>query len=242
MTTNKPFLVGFDRFITLQWAEFALNLAVHSSSEKEIQVKELKRYISAFMDGNIAIDKTANVLTRLWLNSYPELAEYRAQGLAYYSETAPTDHLILHWGMSLAVFPLFRDVVIQMGRLFSIQGFFRREEIRSRLLEKYSNLGTLPRSINRIIQTMQDWKTIQKQADGSYQAQISHIQSPSLEQWLITIAISSTPQKRILLNDLYRLPELFPFVLNTGNGIKTPATIRVERDGNNLEYLVIKQT
>ena len=240
MTEKQTFLVGFDRFIAFHWAEFALDLAAHSPLPTETQVKALKEYLSAFMTGNDAARKTANVLTRLWLNSYPELMEHRTQALGYYPEADVSDHLLLHWGMSLAVFPLFRDVTIQMGRLFSIQGYFHRKDIHNRLMEKYGNLSTLPRSIDRIIQTLQDWKAIQQQKQGQFQHQSYQCKNQNLEHWLISTTIYATPQKRIALSDLYRMPELFAFELNDDVRLKLSTSTRIERDGNNLEYLVSK--
>lgn len=241
MTQSKTFLVGFDRFIALPWAEFALEMAVHSIEDKPEQVKKLKGYLSVFMKGADATRKTANVLTRLWLDTYPSLAYQREQALRLYQETAPSAHLVLHWGMSLAVFPLFRDVALQIGKLFQLQGSFSRQEIHTRLLEKYSNISTLPRSIDRIIQTMADWKTIVKQSGGTFTSQSVAIESPKLQQWLIALVLQATPGHRVLLNDIYRLPEIFPFTLTNGEQFQIPVGTRVERDGNNMEYLVVKQ-
>lgn len=241
MTQPKTFLVGFVRFIALPWAEFALEMAVHATEDKTEQVKKLKAYLSVFMKGEDATRKTANVLTRLWLETYPSLVNQRQQAMRLYQETAPPAHLVLHWGMSLAVFPLFRDVALQIGKLAQLQGSFSRHEIHTRLLERYSNISTLPRSIDRIIQTMADWKTIEKQTDGSFWVQAAPVDFPAMQQWLLVVSTLSTPGQRILLNDIYRLPEIFPFPLVSGEKLQIPAGTRIERDGNNLEYLVLQQ-
>lgn len=240
MTQSKTFLVGFDRFIALPWAEFALEMAVHSIEDKPEQVKKLKEYLSVFMKGEDATRKTANVLTRLWIETYPTLARQRNQAIDIYQETAQSAHLVLHWGMSLAVFPLFRDVALQIGKLCQLQGSFSRQEIHTRLLEKYSNISTLPRSIDRIIQTLADWETISRQPDGTFTSQPVAIENRKLQHWLIALIIQATPGHRILLSDIYRLPEIFPFNLTNGEQFQSPAGTRVERDGNNLEYLVTK--
>jgi hypothetical protein len=142
--------------------------------------------------------------------------------------------------MALVVFPLFRDVALQMGKLLKLQGLFRRQEIHGRLMEKYSNLSTIPRSIDRIIQSMQNWVAIQQQSDGSFQFIEIRTGNTNLQQWLIAITVCATPQKRILVNDLFRLPELFPFVVQTDSILQSHLMTRIERDGNNLEYLVAK--
>lgn len=240
MTQPKTFLVGFDRFIALSWAEFALEMTVHTTDDKSVQIKKLKDYLSIFMKGKDATRKTANVLTRLWIETYPALTHSRDQAINLYQESAQADHLVLHWGMSLAIFPLFRDVALQIGKLCQLQGSFSRQEIHTRLLEKYSNISTLPRSIDRIIQTMADWGTIANQSSGTYISPSIGIESPKLQNWLIALVVQATSGHRVVLNDIYRLPEIFPFSMINGEQSPIPADTRVERDGNNTEYLVKK--
>ena len=44
--TKQKYLVGFDRFIDIEWCEFALDLAAHPSMRKQDQIAELKTYLS----------------------------------------------------------------------------------------------------------------------------------------------------------------------------------------------------
>ncbi len=237
--TKQKYLVGFDRFIDLEWAEFALDLATQQSMIKQDKVIELKTYLSNFIDGNDAIRKTANVLTRLWLDTNMVSSELREEALRIHKKGNESEKVVLHWGMSLAVFPLFKDTAIQVGRLCSIQGLFHRKEIHTRLLENYGNLGTLPRSVDRILQSMENWETLEKTNTRVYAKNCIRITSPEIEQWLIEVAINSSTHRRILFNDLFCLPELFPYKLNgeIRGLISKSKYIRLERDGNNLEYL-----
>ncbi len=237
--TKHKYLVGFDRFIALEWSEFALELASHPSMRRQDQVNELKTFLSNYLDGKDAIRKTANVLTRLWLDTDAVLSEFRDEAILIHEKGNESDKIALHWGMSLAVFPLFKDTAVQVGRLCSIQGSFQRNEIHNRLLESYGNLGTLPRSVERILQSMQNWHTLEKASTKAYNKKQIRITNAEIEQWLIEVTISSSTHQRILFNDLFRLPELFPYTLN--GEIRSLIThsnyMRLERDGNNLEYL-----
>lgn len=239
---KQKYLVGFDRFIALEWSEFALELAAHPSMRKQDQVNELKTYLSNYLDGNDAIRKTANVLTRLWLDTNMVFSELRDKAILIHKKGNDLDKVALHWGMSLAVFPLFKDTAVQVGRLCSIQGSFQRNEIHGRLLESYGNLGTLPRSVNRILQSMQNWHTLQKTATKAYTKKHIRITDAEIELWLIEATINSSTHQRILFNDLFRLPELFPYKLNgeIRSLISHSKYIYLERDGNNLEYLTAR--
>lgn len=237
--TKHKYLVGFDRFIDLEWSEFALDLASQPSMRKQDKVIELKTYLSDFIDGNDAVRKTANVLTRLWLDTNMDSPELRENAIRIHKNGDKLEKVVLHWGMSLAVFPLFKDTAIQVGRLCDLQGSFQRNEIHARLLENYGNIGTLPRSVDRILQSMENWETLEKNNARAYEKTCIRIANPEIEQWLIEVAIFSSPHRRILFNDLFRLPELFPYKLNgeIRGVISKSKYVHLERDGNNLEYL-----
>lgn len=237
--TKQKYLVGFDRFIDLEWSEFALDLAAQPSMRKQDRIIELKTYLSNFIDGNDAVWKTANVLTRLWLDTNIDSPELREEAIQIHKKGGKLEKVVLHWGMSLSVFPLFKDTAVQVGRLCDLQGSFHRNEIHARLLENYSNFGTLPRAVNRILQSMENWETLEKTNIRAYEKNCIRIINPEIEQWLIEVAINSSTHRRILFNDLFRLPELFPYRLNgeIRGLISKSKYIHLERDGNNLEYL-----
>lgn len=70
------YLVGFDRFIALDWANFALELSSHSEDETA-KLSELKSWLSLRENGKDATRKTANVLTRLWLDNNSNASYFR---------------------------------------------------------------------------------------------------------------------------------------------------------------------
>ncbi len=243
MTSQPKFRVGFDRFIALEWAEFALELASRESELRDDQILELKSYLTRFMRGNDAPRKTANVLTRLWLDPASGNNGLRQQAISLYHETNASDHVCMHWGMSMIEFPLFRDTVAQMGRFIRIQGSFHRQEIHNRLLEKYGNHSTIPRCLDRIVQTLIDWQLLQKDKTKTYSSSFHQITSPKIQTWFLEASIFASPPQRLLLDDVYQLPELFPFTFKTD--IRRLVTdgeyLRCERDGNNLEYVVVQR-
>lgn len=241
ITSSLKFRVGFDRFIALKWVEFALELASHESSLRDDRIQELKSYLTQFMRGNDAPRKTANVLTRLWLDPHFGDNGLRQQAISLYHETNPSDHVCLHWGMSMIVFPLFRDTVAQMGRFIRIQGSFRRQEIHNRLLEKYGNHGAAPRCVDRITQTLRDWQVLRKDKTKNHIPSSHQITNPKIQNWFLEASIFACPNQRLLLDDVYQLPELFPFTFMTDiRRLVTDGEYqRCERVGHNLEYVII---
>ena len=62
----------------------------------------------------------------------------------------------------------------------------------------------------------------------------------NVKKWFLEAITFSTPSKRIPLNDFYRLPELFPFEFNgeIRKLVLESSQVKIERDGNNSEYIV----
>lgn len=206
--SSRPTL-GFDRYIPLDWAHYALDLAIAEPDQKS-----LKTWLESQMAGKDAARKTANLLANLWLNSFAETAQLRQQALALAPQLARREWVVLHWGMSTTNFPFFRSMAASMGRLLRIQGNFRSPEIRQRMLEIYSNQGSVPRLVNRFLQTLCNWQVLSSSENNLYTAAPAFlIESPQLTTWLFEAALIGQGGVSLPISDLIRLPELFPFDL-----------------------------
>ena len=230
--------IGFDRYIEYEWLEYSLQLAYAGDF-----VNTLKLWLNQRIEGKVSARKTANVLTNIWLRRYEQTAQVRDKAIILYPNLIGDERLILHWGMALANFSLFRNVVGIMGRLIRLQGGFRKGEIHQRLLEIYSNQGTIPRSVNRIIQSIKEWNVITLNQDNIYlPAKSLKIDDFDLLAWLFEAAIIDNPDKHWALQDVLRLPELFPFdVAQSGSqAIRDSSNFSVIREGMNLEFISLR--
>jgi hypothetical protein len=232
------YLVGFDRFIDLEWANYAFELAARRDIPSE-KISVLKDYLSRNILGKDAVRKTANLLTRLWLEPDDMLDQFRNEALSLAIDTKRSDYVFFHWGITLMVFPLFQETCLQIGRLAALQTAFTRQAIKSRISEKYSNKETVARSVDNIFQTLINWGLLLKQTRQDYIIFSYTTTDLQVKRWLLEAVIYSLPTKRILLNDFYRLPVLFPFEFNgeVQNLVNRSARVGIERDGNNLEYI-----
>jgi hypothetical protein len=232
------YLVGFDRFVALDWANYAVELSSHSDNDSEKKA-QLKSWLSSRVSGRDAIRKTANVLTRLWVDLDPEKKYFRNEAHQIILDAKKEDRVIFHWGMALLVFPFFHETCLQAGRLLSLQSSFTRREIHVRIAEKYSNQGTIPRSIDRILQSLVDWRLLEKASSQNLEARNHKTTDLLVKKWLLEVVVYSAPQRRIPLSSFYKLPELFAFEFNgdVAQIANTSNKVRIERDGGNLEYI-----
>jgi len=233
------YLVGFDRFVALEWANFAMELASNSDSNS-VKISRLKDWLSLNISGKDSVRKTANVLARLWLDPNTDIDYFRGEAVRLALDSKRSDYIFFHWGMALLVFPFFRESCIQIGRLSALQTIINRQAIHSRVAEKYSNQGTIPRSIDRIFQTLIDWKLLVKIKQQEYAICPHKSADTNVKKWLLEAVTFSLPSKRVILNDFYRLPELFPFEINgeVQQIVQSSLHVRLERDGHNSEYIV----
>ena len=234
----STYLVGFDRFIALDWANYALELSLHSEN-KDTSVSQMKAWLSSRVSGNDAIRKTSNVLERLWFDANEEKSYFRTEAHHITQIAKKSDNVIFHWGMAILTFPFFHEACFQVGRLHSLQTSFTRQEIHVRMAEKYSNQGTIPRSIDRILQSLVDWKLLEKVSARNLSSQHHETTDVHVKRWLLELIVYSAQQKRIPLNSFYKLPELFAFEFNgdVAHIANSSRKVKIERDGGNMEYI-----
>lgn len=237
------YLIGFDRFIALDWANYAKEISSHSDSET-VKKAQLKEWLSLRVSGKDAARKTANVLTRLWLDENPTTTYFKNEVHRIRLDTKKSDYILFHWGMSLLVFPFFYDTCNQIGRLFTLQTKISRRDIQIRMGEKYSNQGSVPRSVDRILQSLVDWGVLEKLSFQELGIKVYETPDVMVKKWLLEAVVFSSPQKRIPVAGFYKLPALFPFEYNgdVRQILGTSTKLGVERDGNNSEYIVWRKT
>lgn len=235
----SQYLVGFDRFIALDWANYALELSSHPDAETS-RISELKSWLSLRVSGKDAARKTANVLTRLWLDPNPDTLYFREEACKLRLDVKKNDLIFFHWGMALLTFPFFYETCAQVGRLLTLQTKLTRREIHVRMAEKYSNQGTVPRSVDRVLQSLVDWGIFEKLSYQELCLKQHNSSDVLLKKWLLECIVFSVPHKRTPLQGFYKLPVLFPFEYkgDIQQIVSDSAKVKIERDGNNSEHIV----
>ena len=196
----------FDRFVHYDWAEHALALALNGETSTE-----LKAWLIAQGLGVESARRTANLLTHLWFSPSEQGQNLRQAAFAIYSSCSWEEHLVLHWGMALWAFPTFHETIQVCGRLLHLQGWFYRQDVVNRVLEKYSNQSTIKRAVERILQTLTNWKVLEKSGHKYCPSSPLLLTHPDLIAWLFRSLLESAPERHILKADLLTAGEFFPF-------------------------------
>ena len=226
MMAYKEISVGADRFLALQWANFAYELFM-STKDQEASRKELHDYLENQMVGQVSTRKTANQLDRLWLSSNDPYTNLRDMTASFSHPKDIAQMPVLHLGMAINVFPIYRETVRVIGTLERITDQISTKAISVRLVEKFPTTSSIPRTVDRVLQTLKDWGFVEI-AEGSVTVRDVLLQDPKLVNWFILALLKATGQNEIILSEL----EICPFKL--GINFIHPRSVVTESEELNL--------
>ena len=201
--------IGFDRFISLEWATTALKVRAGVA-----QLEDLEALLDAAGLGAAACTKTRTVLNRLWLQPRAELVDYADRGVVIFKTNPDAPVAALHWGMAVATYPFFGKVAELIGRLSALQGDCASAEIHRRMSETYGEREGTYRMTNMVIQSQAGWGAVERVEKGKRVVRLAPamVEDDALTAWLIEAALRYA-NKPLAITNLQTQSVLFPFNL-----------------------------
>src|SRR5262249_55347830 len=163
---STPIQIGFSQRVQLDWLEqtAALVLAGQTRDQIETALQECLRDKLSLggtaQRGNR--EKAITILLKIWASVPKCLQSLRDDGLDYLRHLPHDDHLALHWGMIMAVYPFFGVVAESVGRLMRLQGTCAAAQIQRRIREQLGERETVARAARRILRCFVDWGVLQE--------------------------------------------------------------------------------
>ena len=213
--------VGLSQRIQLDWLERTALLYISGASRQEIQ-----RELEAFLQDKVSIGsrskgqtnrrKTISNLLRIWVSPPAGLECFRDAGINHIKQLPYQDHVIVHWGMTMAAYPFFYTVVETVGRLLFLQGMVTSAQVHRRMKEQLGERSTVERATRRAISTLNNWNILQSTKEiGVYQATPDLlIDNLDLTTWLIEATLIASNADCSPLHTITNKPALFPFNIN----------------------------
>src|SRR5262245_57562975 len=103
--------VGFSQRIRLEWLQYTAALFLTGSTREQIQTKLQDLLREQLSVGGTAErgnrEKAITILLKIWVSVPEPLEALRNDGLALLKRLPLGDHLAIHWGMTLVVYPFF---------------------------------------------------------------------------------------------------------------------------------------
>jgi len=208
MTTKVP-LIGFDRYVDIEWCRIALDAAATQSP-----IEVVRDQVATMLPGIESQRKTLDVIKRLSTKPFDHLADFISRGIAIYKRQGQCVVLPLVWGASIASYPFFGKTSETTGRLLALQGDCSIKELQRRMAEQYGDRSGIERAVTRVVQTQTNWQALTRDetAKRVIKRQAVLIEDDELTSWLIEAAVRYAG-KPVPVPSLQSLSVLFPFSL-----------------------------
>ena len=212
--------IGLDRLVRLKWLEQTAYLLLAGNEAPAVKVALQKDLQEAFRSNNTKIrgslDKTITILMKIWVRPPRDLYLLQREGLKLLSHLPREDHLAVHWGMAMAVYPFWGTVAAHVGRLLRLQGTAAARQVQRRVREQYGERETVSRRVRYVLRSFVDWGVLKETSEkGIYTAGLSlAIDQVEVIAWLVEAYLHAHPNGSVALRMALDSTSLFPFRLN----------------------------
>lgn len=209
--------VGFSQRVQLRWMEQTASYVLAGMSSDEVADS-----LRALLKSDLSVggspprgnrEKTITILKRIWLPSADGRESLRQRAFALMQSHPKKQHLVLHWGMTMAVYPFWGAVAESVGRLIDLQGSVVAAQAQRRVRERYGERETVARSARRVIRCFVDWGVL-RETDTKGRYVLGNpipIEDGELAGWLIESLLHSLDQRRASMETALGNHALFPF-------------------------------
>ncbi len=232
----KRMQVGFSQRIQLPWLEYTAQLAVAGRGREEVSAA-LQDYLSDKLSvgnqperGNR--EKAITILLKIWVDPSPRIVPMRDQGLDLLKRLPASQHVALHWGLSMAAYPFFAEVAAVLGKLLRLQDTIGTAQIQRRIREQLGERDTVARAARRIYRSYIDWGVIKEtETKGVYRkGTIIRLPDAALSAWLLRCVMMSSAAEWIPVTSLSGHAAIFPFEVN-------PSAFDILRSHEDIEVM-----
>ena len=238
--------IGFSQRIHLDWLEYTANLVLAGNPREEIVAALGERLKEKLSVGNQPErgnrDKAVTILTKVWVTIPRELQSIRDEGLGHLQCRSPSDRMLVHWCMCMAVYPFFGTVADAVGRLLRLQGTAGAAQVQRRLRERFGERETVARAARRILRAYIDWGVlVEMDEKGLYRRAATRvIGDASLAVWAIKAMLFGSSDNPRSASALLHGPQLFPFdvVLPSVMEVEACEALETFRHGLDQEVLI----
>ena len=238
--------IGFSQRIHLDWLEYTANLVLAGNPREEIVAALGERLKEKLSVGNQPErgnrDKAITILTKVWVTVPRELQSLRDEGLDHLRSRGPSDRMLVHWCMCMAVYPFFGTVADAVGRLLRLQGTAGAAQVQRRLRERFGERETVARAARRILRAYIDWGVLLETGEkGLYRGAAKRaVDDRSLAVWAIKARLFAVGDNPRSASALLRGPHLFPFdvVLPSMRELEACEALEISRHGLDQEVLI----
>jgi hypothetical protein len=241
--------IGFSQRVRLEWLESTAKLVLAGNDEVSI-----KGALQELLEDKLSVggrakrgnrEKVITILMKIWVRPPPVLRPLQEEGLRLLSHLPREDHVAVHWGMAMAVYPFWGVVAAHAGRLLRLQGTAAASQIQRRVREQYGERDTVSRAARRVLRSFVDWGVLKETSQkGIYTAGITlPITQVEVIAWLAEALLHAHPNGSVALRTTLDSTTLFPFRLSPISAVHLVAISRrleVLRHGLDQDVIMLR--
>jgi len=212
--------IGLDRLVRLKWLQQTAYLLLAGNEAPAVKAALQEELRGSFRSENTkvrgSLDKTITILMKIWVRPPHDLQSLQREGLKLLSHLPREDHIAVHWGMAMAVYPFWGGVAAHVGRLLRLQGTAAASQVQRRVREQYGERDTVSRAARRVLRSFVDWEVLKETSEkGIYTSGLSlAIAHVELIAWLAEAFLHAHPNGSVALRTVLDSTSLFPFRLS----------------------------
>jgi len=221
--------IGFSQRIRLEWLDQTANLVLAGNDKAAINDSLQEMLKDKVSVGGQAVrgnrEKTITILMKTWVpvcragtgrRPPRDLHPLQREGLKLLSHLPREDHIAVHWGMAMAVYPFWGTVAAHVGRLLRLQGTAAASQVQRRVREQYGERDTVSRAARRVLRSFVDWEVLKETSEkGIYTSGLSlAIAQVEVIAWLAEAFLHAHPNGSVALRTVLDSTSLFPFRLS----------------------------
>lgn len=234
--------IGMDKKVEIDWLDQLAFGLKENKNYKELR-KELDISLKGKINGSDSRRKHLNVLMRIWVSVPSAHVQLRDRALTFLSSASTRERVVLHWGLCLLAYDLFRDVSNIIGKLFTLNDEITLAQVHNRIIESWGDRTTLIYAVQRILRTMVNWGILQNSdKQGSYkQIEKMRITEKDLRLWLLECYLTCAEQKTLTIQSLNEASALFPFVIDFNIGdLMGSDRFEINRQGLDVDVIELR--
>lgn len=241
--SDKQVKIGFDRFLALEWADYAIELFLNTEPHT-VKYALLKEFLHSEIPGDVSAEKTSYQLKRMWLNEGDEFQRLRVRAAELLKRENTFAQSIFHLGLAINVFPVFKETCKRLGELSRVQEIINRKNVIDRVSQTYLYPSSIPRTVSRVIQTLEDWKLVEVHKKD-VRLQEMRIENVEVGSWVVHALLSSQRRAEMPLSSINAVPEKLALkfvdlrqIVHQSDGF----SIRYNASGEEIVIIKLEQT
>jgi hypothetical protein len=245
MKNGRENQIGYNRQVKLEWLDYTASLMASGQTAQEIKTALESHLQDQLSVGSTAVrgsrGKTISMLLSIWVTVPKHLVDLRDEALSLLRRLSASEHLALHWGMTMTAYPFFGIVADTAGRMLNLQGSVATSLLKSRMREIYGQRETAIRSTRYVMYSFSEWGVLTDDVEkGIYQnTKPKELDDQQLQEWIIKALLLHEGKKLAPLQSLVKSPKIFPFRFKN-NFIPGSRDLEVLNQGLNQEMVILK--